>query len=314
MKLLVTGGCGFIGSHVAEMAAREGYDVAIVDHRDPGSDTWGAVFFRVDVRQAFAMREVFRVFKPDLVSHHAAYVDAPGSLRDPLLHLENNVGGSVTLMQLCQEFEVKRIVFASSGPAIYGETGDVAVDESHLPNPETPYGAGKLAVEHLLRCMYAHGAPPSTILRYPNVYGPRQLATGVVGVFMRAALRGEPLKVFSGREEGSDNSGCVRQYCYVEDIARINMLALKQTVGCHTYNVYGSAASTAFLAERIVQLTESRSQIEYAPHRKGDIVQSLIDPKLLHADFDVRDYTTIFTGLMKTREWWTNEAQSWLLR
>jgi len=313
VKLLVTGGCGFIGSHVAEMAVREGYEVAALDNdcaRKPPS----CLTYVADLRNTRSLRSVFNSWRPDFVSHHAAHVDAPGSLRNPDAHFENNVIGSTHLIKLCQEFGVKRIVFASSGPAIYGETGEAPVREDKLPEPETPYGAGKLSVEHLLRCMYSHGAPPSTILRYPNVYGPRQLATGVVGVFMRAALRGEPLKVFSGHEEGSDNSGCVRQYCYVEDIARINLLALKQTVGCHTYNVFGSAASTAFLAERIIQLTESTSQIECAPHRKGDIVQSLINADLLHADFKIDDYTPLFTGLMKTRDWWTNEAQSWLLR
>lgn len=314
MKLLVTGGCGFIGGNVAEAAVREGYEVAVLDNHARGAAPRHCGTFHADLCAPFRVREVFQEFKPDLVSHHAAYVDAPGSLLNPGQHLTNNVIGSAYLIQLCQEFGVKRVVFASSGPAIYGETGDVPVSESHLPNPETPYGAGKLAVEHLLRCMYAHGAPPSTILRYPNVYGPRQLATGVVGVFMRAALRGEPLKVFSAHEDGSDNSGCVRQYCYVEDVARINMLALKQAVGCHTYNVGGTAASTAWLAERIVELTNSDSKIEYASHRKGDIVQSLIDSALLHEDFTIDNHMPLISGLIKTGDWWANEAQSWLLR
>lgn len=297
MKLLVTGGNGFIGSHIVEAALSAGYEVAVLDRDSSTRRPGGVGFLHCDLRNRDDVMDALRVFRPDYVNHHAALVDAPGSVRDPEGHFRNNVLGSVNLLDACTAVgTVKRIVFASSGSAIYGEAGEAPSTEDDNPRPETPYGVAKLAVEKHLECMYPHGAPPVTSLRYPNVYGPRQL-TGVVGRFMFAGIAGAPMQVFGS---------CTRQYVYVEDIARANLLALRHPeVGCRVYNV-GSVnpLRTVLLASHIRAITGGESEILQEKERVGDIEETEFSGRRFEIETGFKCQVDLVEGLRKTLAWW----------
>lgn len=298
MKLLVTGGAGFIGSHVVEAALVAGHEVAILDYHRTENVPAGVRFFEVDIRNRSRVFGAFGAFEPTHVSHHAAWTDAPGSLTNPREHFENNVLGSINVIDACVGACVERVVFASSGGAIYGETKRVATEET-LPRPKNPYGAGKLAVEHLLASACAHSYLTSVSFRYPNVYGPRSSA-GVIGIFMRAALRGEELRVFG------EHDGGTRSYVFVADVACANLQALSGDSKCSVVNVgSGVYASTGFLARTIKVMTGSSSPIVNG-YRAGDVNNSMIA-----ADAFVREYqhhiTGMDAGLARTLEWWRSQ-------
>lgn len=298
MKLLVTGGAGFIGSHVVEAALAEGHEVAVLDdfsHGDPNNVPAGVRVFKVDLRDRDRVFGALGAFSPTHVSHHAAWIDAPGSLDNPWRHFENNVMGSIHLIDACVAVGVERIVFASSGGAIYGETTRAATEDT-LPRPKNPYGAGKLAVEHLLTSRKEFS---SALLRYPNVYGPRQ-HSGVVGKFMRAAMRGEELVVF-----GAD--GGLRTYAFVEDVARINVAALYESRSFMT-NIPGFHAATRYLAEQIVDIADSASTIRHEPERPGDVRCSRVGSDTFHMLGGCGPRTSLRDGLFKTFEWWKDKS------
>lgn len=298
MRLLVTGGAGFIGSHVVEHALAEGHEVAVLDdfsHGDPENVPAGVRVLRVDLRDRDRVIGALGAFGPTHVSHHAAWIDAPGSLKNPREHFENNVMGSIHLIEACVAVGVERVVFASSGGAIYGETRNAATEDT-LPRPENPYGAGKLAVEHLLAACKEF---TSALLRYPNVYGPRQ-RSGVVGIFMRAALRGEELVVF-----GEDLGG-LRTYAFVEDVARVNVATLYAP---HSFmvNVPGFHSNTMHLAQVITDIADSASIVRSDSARQGDVRISRIGSDEFHMLGGCGHRTNLRDGLLKTFEWWKKQ-------
>lgn len=308
MKLLVTGGAGFIGSHVVESALVAGYEVAVFDSFCTGLEKnvpKGVRVFLGDMRDRQRVFGAFGAFGPTHVSHHAAWIDAPGSLANPRAHFENNVIGSINVIDASVAVGVGRFVFASSGGAIYGDTGSGFATENSLPCPENPYGAGKLAVEHLLASACRESDMSGVAFRYPNVYGPRSRA-GVIGKFVRAALRGNKLSVFG------DGEGGTRTYAFVSDVARANVQALSGDSKCAVVNVGAGYATTGYLARLIKELTGSKSEIVNLAPRNGDVVCS----RMAANDF-VREracpVTDLIAGLNQTIEWWKNEDQSRVL-
>lgn len=314
-RLLVTGGAGFIGSHVVEAALGAGYDVAILD-RDitPMTQaTWLNVhLFQGDLRDAKTVWDAALDFKPDYVSHHAALIDAVGSCANPRECFETNVMGSVNLFDACDRVgTVRRIVFASSA-AVYGDvTLPSASEERDLPSPETPYGAGKLAVEQLFTAMYPHTGIECVSLRYPNVYGPRS-RHGVVAKFIQAALAGEDLRVQLAAPDcgWSPQLGTQRQYVFVEDVARANIRALgTHVIGCSVYNVPGAFRSTWGLAGSIINRVGSGRVVE-APHVQGDVSRSfMVYGRFLEEIMGQRDLTSLSSGLDRTIAWWKDAGR-----
>jgi UDP-glucose 4-epimerase len=284
MKLLVTGGAGFIGSHVVEAALAAGDQVLVLDDLSTGKRTnvpAVAQFEQIDLRDAAAVRDAVLTFRPDAVSHQAAQASVAVSVRDPRLDVGVNVIGSLNLLEACAEAKVARLVFASTGGAIYGEVAEPdRASEDTVPHPQSPYAISKLAVEQLLEVFRLHRGLDYGVLRYANVYGPRQDPhgeAGVVAIFMAAVLDGRPLQINAKKTLG--DGGCLRDYVYVDDVVRANLAALRGELSGRVLNVgTGVAANTEQLASAIFQAAGRRSELTMAAPRAGDVERSVLDP------------------------------------
>jgi UDP-glucose 4-epimerase len=224
MKILVTGGAGFIGSHVVDAFIEAGHDVVVVDDLSTGRQqnlNPRARFYQVDIRQP-ALAEVFERERPQVVDHHAAQMDVRRSVADPFLDADINVRGSLNVLETARTYGVRKILYVSTGGAVYGDPHYLPCDEDHPIEPICQYGVSKHVVEHYLHVYrYLYGLD-YTVLRYPNVYGPRQNPhgeAGVVAIFTGRMLAGLPVTIYgSGEQE--------RDFVYVGDCARANLLAL----------------------------------------------------------------------------------------
>jgi UDP-glucose 4-epimerase len=303
MRVMVTGGAGFIGGHVAALAVRSGLEVAVLDDFSTGrrdNVPTAARVYEVDLRDRDATLRAVRDFQPTWVSHQAAQVSVARSRREPLLDAQINVVGGLHLLEACTGAGVQRLVFASTA-AVYGELlPDERAHEGLRPEPRSPYAVTKLAFEQLLSFWREHHGLASHVLRYSNVYGPGQAAdgeSGVVARFFARARAGEPLTVFGRRRAG--DGGCERDYVYVEDVARANLLALRGELPYPVTNVAsGRATTTRDLAERVVALCGSAAPIHDAPARAGDVERSLLDPS--RAEPLIGPLTDLEAGLRET--------------
>lgn len=313
-RLLITGGLGFIGSHVAEQALERGIEVAVFDNLSSGrrENVPGAVrVYEADLRDEAAVSAAVADFAPDWISHHAAQASVPGSLRDPGHDASVNVLGTLNLLEAARRGGVRRVVFASTGGAIYGEVPDHEVGQVGGPlRPFTPYAVSKLAGEQYLEVYRHHFGLESVTLRYSNVYGERQSIhgeAGVVAAFCEALLRGGPLRV-NGRHEAGDR-GCVRDYVYVGDVARANLLALegwlypaRPVLDVGT----GVGTDSRALAETLLRASGSRAAVESGPPRAGDVGRSVLSAEALRTLLG--DLTPLETGLARTLAWYRREA------
>ncbi len=286
MRVLVTGGAGFIGSHIVDALLAEGHEVAVLDNLSTGRRSNlrpEARFYEVDLRDAEATRRAVADFDPTAVSHQAAQASVAVSVRDPRLDAQVNVLGGLNLLEACSEAgrKVERVVFASTGGAIYGEVPEgQRAAESTVPAPLSPYAIHKLAFEQLLGVYSTHRGLRSSVLRYANVYGPRQDPhgeAGVVAIFFAATLAGRPVRVNARTRAGDD--GCVRDYVFVSDVARANVLALKGSISDAVLNIgTGTVTTTLALAKVIQSVTAREVPIEFGPPRAGDLERSVLDP------------------------------------
>lgn len=284
MRILVTGGAGFIGSHVVDAACDAGHDVAVLDDLSTGrrdNIRLGVPLHEVDLRDRDAVFRSIAETRPEAVSHHAAQASVAISMREPHRDAEINIIGTINLVDACVKYGVGRFVFASTGGAIYGEIGEGECAREEAPcAPKSPYGISKLYVEHLLAVYNREYGLAKTILRYANVYGPRQDArgeAGVVTIFLDAALSGRALRVHARRVAGDE--GCVRDYVYVSDVARANVLALEGKLHDSVLNVAtGVGTTTRQLAEAIFDASGARTRLEYRGPRPGDLERSVLDP------------------------------------
>lgn len=235
---MVTGGAGFIGSNVVDGYLAEGHQVSVVDDLSSGrlsNVNPGARFYEADIRSA----EIFEIIareRPDALNHHAAQISVPASVGDPVADADINIKGLLNLLEAAVRSGVKKVIFISSGGAIYGEAEEYPTSEDCLPRPLSPYAVAKYASEHYLAYYRHQHGLDYCVLRYANVYGPRQIPkgeAGVVAIFMNNLLKGEPslLFHFPGEEDGM-----VRDYCFVGDIVRANIAALSHGGG-GCYNI-----------------------------------------------------------------------------
>lgn len=313
-RLLITGGLGFIGSHVAEQALERGIEVAVFDNLSSGrrENVPGAVrVYEADLRDEAAVSAAVADFAPDWISHHAAQASVPGSLRDPGHDASVNVLGTLNLLEAARRGGVRRVVFASTGGAIYGEVPDHEVGQVGGPlRPFTPYAVSKLAGEQYLEVYRRHFGLESVTLRYSNVYGERQSIhgeAGVVAAFCEALLRGGPLRV-NGRHEAGDR-GCVRDYVYVGDVARANLLALEGRLDpARPVLDVGTGVGTdsRALAETLLRASDSQAAVESGPPRAGDVGRSVLSAEALRTLLG--DLTPLETGLARTLAWYRQEA------
>ena len=268
-KILVTGGAGFIGSHIVDAYVQAGHEVVAVDNLSTGSRdnlNPSARFVELDIRSD-DLAQVFAQERPDVVSHLAAQMDVRRSLREPLLDADVNVLGSINVLECAIQHRAAKFIFASTGGAIYGEPEALPVPETAPARPMCHYGTSKLATEEYIRLYHRLYGLNFTILRFPNVYGPRQNPHGEAGVC--AILIG--LMMQGQRPTLYGNGRPMRDYVYVGDIARANVLALDRGNG-ETLNL-GSGRGTTVLEvfDAIRELTGFEGEPHLAPSRPGEI-------------------------------------------
>ncbi|UJR87118.1 NAD-dependent epimerase/dehydratase family protein [Sandaracinus amylolyticus] len=284
MRILITGGAGFIGSHVADACLAAKHEVLIIDDLSSGrreNVPSGAKHVEIDIRDAEALEDVVSTFKPDAVSHQAAQVSVSVSTREPQRDARINVEGSLNLLESSVRAGVKHVVFASTGGAIYGEIPEPErASVGRTPMPLSPYACSKLAVEAYLNYYRHQHGLKSTILRYANVYGPRQDPhgeAGVVAIFSQRLIAGQPIQVNARKESG--DPGCVRDYVMVDDVVRANVLALSGEIGETVVNIgTGVATTTLDLAREIEKALGAKTDLKFGPKRAGDVERSVLEP------------------------------------
>ncbi|HET7216252.1 MAG TPA: NAD-dependent epimerase/dehydratase family protein [Terriglobia bacterium] len=277
MKILVTGGAGFIGSHLTDAYLAAGHDVAVLDDLSRGSVSNvnpRARLYKGDIRDRDSVEQVFSAEKPDAVNHHAAQIDVRRGVREPVFDASVNILGSITLIEAAVAHKVRRFVYISSAGATYGEPETLPVPEEYPTNPVTPYGISKHTVEHYLDTFSALYALPFVVLRYGNVYGPRQSSKGEAGVF---AIFCE--QMLAGIRPSIYGDGTkARDYVYVEDVVRANVLALERGTG-EAFNIASGGPTTDYEVFQRVRDSMGIHNLEpeYAPRRPGEMERIYLD-------------------------------------
>lgn len=279
MRILVTGGAGFIASHIVQAYLDEGHEVIVVDNLSTGymhNVDSRARFYKLDIRDA-QLGEIFASEQPDIVNHHAAQISVPLSIDQPCLDADINVLGFINLLQCCIAYKVKKMIYISSGGAIYGEAKEYPTTEAYHPQPLSVYAINKMAGEQYLNFYHHQYGLDYTILRYANVFGPRQVShgeAGVVSIFIEKLLQGliPTVYAYPGEPEGM-----IRDYVYVADVVRANMLAL--TGGNNDYFNIGTCIETT--TSQLYNTIQWQLGLEVPPHRgdarKGDLKRSMLD-------------------------------------
>lgn len=299
MKILVTGGAGFIGSHVVDLFIQHGHDVVVVDDLSTGHRhnlNPQAKFYQLDIRDP-KIAEVFATEKPDWVSHHAAQMDVRRSVAQPIFDADVNVCGSINVIEAARHHGVKHFVYISTGGAVYGEPEYVPCDEKHPINPICPYGASKHTGEHyLFMYKFLYGLN-YTVLRYPNVYGPRQDPhgeAGVVAIFTGRMLRGEPVTINGDGEQ-------TRDYTYVGDCAHANLLAVTREQPGGIYNIgRGEPTSVNQIFATLKDLTSYAPAAAYGPAKLGETRHIYLNADRARAELGWQATFDLRAGLQNT--------------
>ena len=284
MRVLVTGGAGFIGSHIVDRLLADRHEVAVLDDFSTGrreNVAKAAKLFELDLRDRDGVFRVVSEFRPTHVCHQAAQASVAISVREPMLDASVNVIGGLNLLDACtKESSVERFVFASTGGAIYGEVPEgTRATEEKTPTPISPYAIHKFTFEQLLSVYRRERGLTTTTLRYANVYGPRQDPhgeAGVVAIFFGLLFAGKPLRVNARVKEGDD--GCVRDYVFVGDVAEANALALGGRIVEPILNVgTGNPTTTLELAKAIIGVGKKDVGTVPGAYRAGDLERSVLD-------------------------------------
>ena len=298
MNVLVTGGAGFIGSHLVDRLVADGHSVAVVDVLATGTRVNlnpQAALYEIDIRSP-ALAAAFEAARPEAVFHAAAHASVSESVRDPMHDAEVNVLGALNVLQQCAAYGVGRIVFISTGGALYGEPERLPADEEHPVLPLSPYGASKAAAETYVRTLCPLSGIRYTILRPGNVYGPRQDPfgeAGVVAIFANAMLRGQRPVIFG---DGSHE----RDYVYVDDVVQANVLALGQG-GDGVYNIgTGRGTTVSQIFDALAGATDYGGSPEHAAERPGDVHRIYLDVGRAERELGWRASVSFGEGIRRT--------------
>jgi len=300
MKILVTGGAGFIASQIADAFVNEGHEVYILDNLSTGFEkniNKKAHFIESDISSP-SILEIFSKEKFDVVNHHAAQIDVRKSVNDPIFDANTNILGTINLLQACIKTGVKKFMFASTGGAVYGEQEYFPADEKHPTNPVSPYGITKLTIEKYLFFYKNEYGLNHTILRYANVYGPRQNPfgeAGVVAIFANKLIKNEnPIINGEGKQ--------TRDYVFVEDVVKANVI----TLSTNTSNIFnvgtGIETSVNELFTMLNSIAGGKATEKHGPAPKGEQLRSVITSDTLFKEFKWKPSVKIEEGLKKTFE------------
>lgn len=313
-RVLVTGGAGFIGSHIAEAYLRDGWEVVVLDDLSRGQESnvpRGTRFVRADIRSPEA-RQTLATGRFDVLNHHAAQIDVRVSVDRPAFDSHINVVGLVNLLEGAGEGGVKRVVFASSGGVVYGDPEVIPTPETAPKLPVSPYGVSKLAGEYYLRALAALRGFEGVAMRYANVFGPRQdpkSEAGVVSIFVSRLLAGQPLTVFGdGRQ--------TRDYVFVKDVARANVLASSVPVAHNgeldaaAFNIATSRQRSVLdLAASVGEVMGQKPRLEFADPRPGELFRSALDVSKAKKVLGWAPEHKFEDGLRELVDWFKKEAR-----
>ena len=303
MKILVTGGAGFIGSNIVDAFLDAGHEVAVLDNLSTGKRenlNPRAVFFEADLRDK-KIDEIVSNFKPEIICHCAAQIDVRKSVTDPVYNAEVNEIGTLNLLQSAVKNKVGKIVFSSTGGAIYGEVGKKnGADENYPQEPISPYAITKRSVEMYLYAYKVLYGLTYTVLRYGNVYGPRQDPlgeAGVIAIFCGKMLKGETPTIFGDGKQ-------LRDYVFVSDVAAANLLAL--TGGDNQIYTVGTShgVSVNELFSHLKDLLALKHDAVYAPPRQGELFRSVLSAKKIKKELGWKPKVSIKKGLKLTLKWY----------
>jgi len=313
-RVLVTGGAGFIGSHIAEAYLAKGWEVVIVDDLSRGHQKnvpAGARFVKADIRSKEA-RDLVANGKFDVLNHHAAQIDVRVSVDSPALDAEINLVGFANLLDGAGAGGVKRVVFASSGGVIYGDPEVVPTPETAPKLPVSPYGVSKLAGEYYLRALGALRGFEGVAMRYANVFGPRQdpkSEAGVVSIFVSRLLANQSLTVFGDGKQ-------TRDYVFVKDVARANVLASTAKMPNGTdidspaLNIATAVQTNVLeLAQKVSKVMGKKADLEFAPPRPGELFRSSLDIGKAKRVLGWTPAHGFDDGLPELVEWFKKEAR-----
>jgi UDP-glucose 4-epimerase len=307
MRILVTGGAGFIGSNVVDRLVGAGHEVAVVDDLSTGFEhqvNRQATFYHIDIRDAAALDRAVADFQPEIIDHHAAQIDVRSSVLDPVFDAQTNIVGSLHLLQSAAQHGVRKIIYASTGGALYGEARELPADEEHPVNPESPYGVSKHTVEHYLYLFRLTEGVDYTVLRYPNVYGPRQNPHGEAGVnaiFIGLMMEGKTPVIFGDGEQ-------VRDYLYVGDVAEANLLALEKGSREIVNLGWGQGVSVNDIFRTLKKLLDFPGEVRYAARRAGEVERIYLDAARAREVLGWSPQVPFEEGLARTIAWYRESA------
>ncbi|MCY3986378.1 MAG: NAD-dependent epimerase/dehydratase family protein [Candidatus Dadabacteria bacterium] len=302
MRIIVTGGAGFIGSWVCEAYISEGHEVLVVDNISTGFEDNippEAEFVECDIRDSVRLEKAFRQFRPEVVNHHAAQINVRNSVENPSFDADVNIGGSLNVLGLCAEHETEKFIFASTGGALYGEPQKLPADELTPPLPLSPYGISKLSTENYVRYYSGRHGFAHMILRYANVYGERQNPggeAGVIGIFCENIINGKPCIIF-----GDGNQ--TRDYVHVSDVSRANLLATSlEEEG--TFNIGTSIESSVNnIVHGLSEITKTAFTTVYEKQPLGEIRRISLDCSLAEQKLGWSAQVSLHNGLSRTWNW-----------
>jgi UDP-glucose 4-epimerase len=313
-RVLVTGGAGFIGSHIAEAYLQEGWEVVILDDLSRGHERnvpKAAKLVRADIRSPEA-RKLVATGKFDTVNHHAAQIDVRVSVDQPAFDAGINIVGLVNLLEGAGEGGVKRVIFASSGGVVYGDPEVLPTPETAPKLPVSPYGVSKLSGEYYLRALGALRGFEGVAMRYANVFGPRQdpkSEAGVVSIFVSRLLEHQKLTVFGDGKQ-------TRDYVFVKDVARANVLASTANLpnsaafDAPAFNIATSRQTNVLeLADAVGKVMKQKPELEFAPPRPGELLRSALDVGKAKRVFGWAPTWTFDDGLPLLVDWFRTEAR-----
>ncbi len=308
LKILVTGGAGFIGSSIVDRLIADNYEVAVVDDLSSGMEeniNKKARFYKLNIQDP-EIETVFKKEHPDIINHQAAQIDVRRSIDDPLYDAGTNVLGTINILQNCIRHKIKKVIFASSGGAVYGEQQTFPASESHPLRPISPYGITKMITEQYLYYYKTVFGLDYTSLRYSNVYGPRQDPfgeAGAIAIFIQKMLDNEQVVINGSGEQ-------TRDFVFVEDVVEANILAIKNSFSESIFNI-GTGTETTIneIFRNLKEITGLSTENTYGPPKAGEQLRSVIECTKAEKILNWRPEISLSDGLKRTCEYFKRKNE-----